>query len=86
MIDRNETDLTRGELRELLDETREALDRADGEAQAYLSLLVPILHRMGGETTLTTADALAVPDGVCVWTEQTDEDEIRIWVGTPRKD
>lgn len=65
------------------EELEAQLEDREKEAAAYLGLLAPLLHKMGGEAILTQRDAAEVPQGVCVWQEQIAEDSIRIYLGKP---
>lgn len=71
----NREELTRADLRELI-------DMKDAEAGAYLSLLAPLLQRLGGETVITLAEAEDVPEGVVVCMEPAGTD-VRVWLGLP---
>lgn len=61
----------------------EELTQREAEAGAYLSMLVPALHRLGGEIVLTEEEATSIPDGVTVWQQQAEPGVVRFGLKYP---
>ena len=63
------------------------LEVRDAEANTYFVLLAQLLHRQGGETIATIAEAREIPEDSMIWTEQINEEgDVRVWLAPPVTD
>jgi hypothetical protein len=67
------------------DELIEWAELKDEEAGVYLSLIVPLLHRLGDETVITMEEAMGIPEGAQIGMQRVGESDVRVWVQLPEE-